>query len=336
MGKKERVRIVDTHTEGEPTRILIKDKLPEGCSNAVEAREYFKKNEEYLKNAILLEPRGHRDQFGSVVYPSERNDSDFVLFFTTTTGYLDMCVHATIGTSTALVYEGMIDREEPVQKVRYDTPAGIVEVKIRMKDGDAESVSLRNVPSFSLGTKEVYVDAPVDGKISVDLAFGGNFYAIVDSGELGMEVKRSRIEELRDVGAAISHAVFDQVRPRHPENPQISSMPLTMITGKPELSKDNYRNIVVFPNGSFDRSPCGTGTSARSAILFENGNLEMGDSFVHESITDTTFECRISGKKKVGTYESVIPEITGKAWVTQVSEIIMDESDPLKHGFLID
>ncbi|HKJ96401.1 MAG TPA: proline racemase family protein [Thermoplasmataceae archaeon] len=335
MRKRERVGVIDTHTEGEPTRILIRDKLPEGCSNAVEAREHFRMNEDYIRTAILQEPRGHMDQFGSVVYPSNDDETDFTLFFTTTTGYLDMCAHATIGTTTALVFKGLIEADESVRKVRYDTPAGKVEVEVSIVDGDAESVTLRNVPSFSMGKKKVYVDAPVGGNICVDLAFGGNFYAIVDSSELDLEVEESSIEPLRKAGSAISKAVHEQINPKHPENPDISPVPLTMITGKPLLSNDHYRNIVVFPSGSFDRSPCGTGTSARSAVLFRDGALGMGESFVHESITNTTFKCRIVGKTKVGKYGSVIPEVTGRAWVTQLSEIVIDESDPLKHGFLI-
>lgn len=335
MRKRETYRIIDTHTEGEPTRILINEELPEGCSNAIEAREYFKKNCEHIKDAILLEPRGHRDQFGSVVYPSVKEDADFTIFFTTTSGYLDMCAHATIGTSTALVFSGLVEAEEPVTTIRYDTPVGKVEAKVHVRDGEAESVSIRNVPSFYAGKKKVKVGEPVNSEIDVDLTFGGNFYAIVRSSDISLAVEQSAIDELRSAGKAISEAVFEQIRPKHPSLGNVSPHPLTMITGNPKLSPENYRNIVVFPSGSFDRSPCGTGTSARSALLHEQDKLKLGESFTHESISDTTFECEIKGETTVGSYKAVIPEIKGRAWVTQISDIVIDETDPMRYGFLI-
>ncbi len=335
MRQRKEIEIIDTHTEGEPTRILIRDKLPEGCSSALEAREHFRRNEEMLRTAILLEPRGHRDQFGAVVYPSRDKTSDFTIFFTTTSGYLDMCAHATIGTTTALVYKGLIDSSDGTRKVVYDTPAGKVGVRVNIVNGEAESVTLENVPSFHLGRKEIAVDDPVGAKISVDIAYGGNFYAIVDSEDLGLKVDQEQIGELRAAGSAISHAVYEKIKPRHPLNSSISSMPLTMITGDPEMSTENYRNVVIFPNGSFDRSPCGTGTSARSSLLLMRGDLDVGESFTHESISDTTFKCTIKEETKVGNYDAVIPEVTGRAWVTQISKIIIDEGDPLKDGFLI-
>lgn len=335
MGKRETYRVIDTHTEGEPTRVLINERLPENCSNAVEARDYFRKNLEHIKDAILLEPRGHRDQFGSVVYPSGRGDADFSIFFTTTSGYLDMCAHATIGTSTALVYSGLLSIKEPVTTIIYDTPAGMIEANIAVKDGEAESVSIRNVPSFYMGRKRVKVQEPVNEDVCVDLAFGGNFYAIVRSDDLSIAVDPSNIDRLRSAGKSISKAVYEQIHPTHPDLISVSSNPLTMITDKPKLSSGNYRSIVVFPNGSFDRSPCGTGTSARSALLHEEGRLDVGESFTHESISDTTFQCKIMGETRVGKYDAVIPEIKGRAWVTQISDIIIDETDPMRYGFLI-
>lgn len=335
MRQRETVRVIDTHTEGEPTRIMIREKLPEGCSNALEARESFRRNEDTLRTAVLQEPRGHRDQFGSVVYPSAEDDSDFTIFFLTTSGFLDMCAHATIGTSTALVYKGIIKDSGEKVPVRYNTPAGRVRVTVNMDGGEAESVSLRNVPSFYAGEYTVKAGEPLNSEVKVDLAFGGNFYAIVDSADLGLEVDASMIGDLRAAGSAISKAVHDQVAPEHPTREGISPWPLTMITGKPRLDSGNYRNIVVFPNGSFDRSPCGTGTSARGAVLFSKGILGEGDSFVHESITDTTFRCEIKGVTMEGEYRAVLPEITGSAWVTQVSDIILDPEDPLRDGFLL-
>ncbi len=335
MGEMERIRVIDTHTEGEPTRVLIRDSLPEGCEDALTAREEFIRSETKTRTLLLQEPRGHRDQFGSVVYPSRDGETDFTVFFMTTSGYLDMCVHATIGTSTALVHDGRISAEEGERKVKFNTPAGGVTVKIRTDGERAESVSLMNVPSFSLGEKMVEVGPPVNRKVGVEVAFGGNFYAIVDEGDIGIQVDPSNLDQLRSAGKAVSKAVYDQVAPTHPANDSISSRPLTMVTGKPRISPENYRNVVVFPNGSFDRSPCGTGTSARAAALLRRDQIGIGETFTHESITGTTFQCRLAGRSEVGGHEAILPEITGSAWVTQISELIIQESDPLKNGFLI-
>ncbi len=336
MNEKKRIRVVDTHTEGEPTRVIIRRNMPPGCLGALDAREIFERTEKFTRTAILQEPRGHRDQFGSVVYPSKDEETDFTVFFLTTDGFLDMCAHATIGTTTALVHDGMIHGSDENRIIRYNTPAGNVEVSVIIEDGEATSVTLKNVPSFYLGKTTIRLEDNPKKELSVDLAFGGNFYSIVDSEELGIKVEQENIDLLRSIGSTISKAVRDQIGPVHPENSSISPSPLTMITGDPKLNHENYRNIVIFPNGSFDRSPCGTGTSARASVLFDKGEIGLEDSFTHESITDTTFRCTVKGTTKVGRYEAIIPEITGRAWVTQISEVIINNDDPLTYGFLVE
>ena len=331
----ETFEVIDTHTEGEPTRILMWNKPVDGSGNALTAREYFRENYDYLRTAILHEPRGHSDQFGAVVMPAAGSTADFILFFTTTAGYLDMCGNATIGVSTALVELGIFKPVEPFTHITYDTPAGIVDVKVKVSDGKAESVTVVDVTSFYLGEKEVKVGSPLNRKIRVDLSFGGNFYAIVDSSEIDTEVLPKNIETLRNAGKAISKAVYEQARPEHPLNSNLNSYPLTMLTGKPRRKNSDYRNVVIFSDGSFDRSPCGTGTASRAALLYSNETLKVGDSFTHESINDTTFKCRIVGTEQTGPYESIIPEITGRAWITQVSRIVIDPTDPMKNGFLV-
>lgn len=335
MRVSETYEVIDTHTEGEPTRILLWTLPIENAEDPLKAREYFQARYDYLRTAILHEPRGHSDQFGAVVIPSPEKDVDYTLFFTTASGYLDMCGHATIGVSTALVTLGRIIPSEPVTEIRYRTPAGYVTAKVNVEDGEVRSVTVVDVTSLFIGGSEVYVDEPINRKIHVNVSYGGNFYAIVDAEEIGLEVVPADISHLREAGKAISKAVYEQARPRHPTNHNLRQYPLTMITGKPVLKPENYRNVVIFGDGSFDRSPCGTGTASRAAFLHSMGKLGEGESFVHESINNTSFRCKIVATEEIGGEKAIVPEITGSAWITQISHVIIDPDDPLRNGFLV-
>ena len=327
--------VIDTHTEGEPTRILFWNSVPRNLKSASLMKEYFVKNFDYIRKIMLLEPRGHRDQFGAIVMPPVSQDADYTVLYITTDGYIDMCGHATIGLSTALVSMGTIKAEEPVTKIIYDTVAGKVEARVNVKNGEPLSVSVIDVESFYLGEKRIKVGEPVNAEVKVNLSYGGNFYAIVDGNEIGLDVDAGNIEKLLAAGMAIRASTFEQFRPFHPENDKSNTYPLAMITGTPKINHSNYRSVVIFSGGSFDRSPCGTGTASRGAYLYSKGLLKEGESFVHESINNTTFSCRIVSARKVGDRMVVVPEITGRAWITQISRIFVDPSDPLKHGFLV-
>jgi len=326
-------RVIDAHTEGEPTRIVIAG-LPklEGIS-IIEKRMFISKNLDWLRTALLLEPRGHQDQFGTIVLPSTEKSVDYGLIFMDTGGYLDMCCHAVMGVTTALIETGVVKAREPYTNIRYETVAGIITVKAKVDGKAVKEVSVVDVPSFYIGSYELKLSNSI---IPVHVAYGGNFYVIAEARDLGVELKARNICELIKKGIMLRDEASRQIPVNHPTQDRIDNkIKLAMIIGEPELPKSNGKNIVVFGNGQFDRSPCGTGTAARLATMYSLGLIKPGTYFIHESIINTTFKARIIDVTKVGTYNAIIPEITGRAFITQISDVIIDMRDPLWKGFSI-
>lgn len=333
MKTKNSLYVVDTHTEGEPTRIVLGGFPDLRGSTLLEKRDFIATDLDWLRTTLLLEPRGHSDQFGALVLPTIQ-DADYALIFMHAGGYLDMCGHATIGVTTALIELGIVMAKEPYTKLRYETVAGIVTVKARVEDGSVVGVSLTDVPSFCLGTREVKIGG--GRPVTVDVSYGGNFYAIVDANDLGTRVRLEHINDLVTKGIIIREAAAQQILVRHPEFPSIpKKIELCMITDDPELSNSNGKNIVVFGKRQFDRSPCATGTVARLACMYNKGLIKPGESFIHESIINTTFESKILRIVKVGPYCAVVAEITGRAFVTQITNLIISSKDPLRNGFCV-
>lgn len=323
--------MVDTHTEGEPTRIVLAG-LPrlEG-STLFEKRRFLAERLDHLRTSLLLEPRGHDDQFGALVLPTERRDADYALLFMDTEGYLDICGHATIGVTTALIEMGMVEPKEPRTTVKYETVGGIVSAVARVEGGSVTEVTLVDVPSFYLGSYEIRVGGMT---LLVDIAYGGNFYAIAEAEGLGTQVRRGYIAELVERGILLRDAARRQVQVSHPDFPDVPmEVNLAMITDRPELPHSDGKNIVVFGRGQFDRSPCGTGTAARLSAMYSKGLIGVGEEFIHESIINTTYRARILRTTKVGPYEAVVPEITGRAFITQMATVVVDPRDPLWRGF---
>lgn len=323
--------VIDTHTEGEPTRVVLAG-LPrlEGATLA-EKRAYMKENLDWLRTALLLEPRGHDNQFGAVVLPSAERNADYALIFMDTSGYLDMCCHATIGVTTALIETGVVEPEEPYTTIRYETVVGEVVTKAKIEDGSVAEVSLVDVPSFYF--KEYYVKMH-DKEVPVHVAYGGNFYVIVEAGALGVKVRLRNVNELVRKGIMLRDEASRQIPVHHPEFGS-KEIKLTIITDEPELPQSNGKNVVIFGNGQFDRSPCGTGTAARLAVMYSMGLIKPGQLFVHESIINTTFKARILKTTKVGRYDAVVPEITGRAFITQMTNAVINRDDPLWRGFSV-
>ncbi|MEM0139984.1 MAG: proline racemase family protein [Ferroplasma sp.] len=318
--------VIDTHTEGEPTRILFWNKNPKKFDSVFQLREYFKENYDFIRKAILFEPRGHRDQFGAIIFPPVSDNADYSLIFATTEGYLDMCGHATIGVSSALISMGMMPFEGKEKTIIYDTVAGKVSARVKIEDGEPISVSIIDVESYYSGSCRIMFNGR---EINIDVSYGGNFYAIAKSEDIGIEVKAENIDKLVDAGNDIREKVHEE----HKDLLSIkngNSYPLAMI-----IDSVRGNEIVIFSNNSFDRSPCGTGTAARSALLFHKGELTVGQSFINRSITGTEFKCTVISSGEVNGKKSVVPEITGRAWITQLSKIIIGHSDPFKYGFLL-
>jgi proline racemase len=323
--------VVDTHTEGEPTRIILSGFPKLKGDTLYEKRKFMLEMFDHLRTAILFEPRGHDNQFGALVLHTEKSNVDYALIFLDNKGCLDMCGHATIGVTKTLIEIGMVERIEPYTTITYETIAGIVKAKALIKNGTVVEVSILLAPSFHVGSFEVKIDGSI---IPVDVAYGGNFYVITDAKNLETRVRKNHINELIKKGITLRNQSAQQINVVHPHTPELHrEISCAVITDDSELSHSNGKNIMVFGNGQFDRSPCGTGTAAVVSTLYHKGHLKINEKFIHESIINTQFTARILETVKVGPYDAVIPEITGRAFITQISQVLIDPDDYLKNGF---
>ena len=321
--------VVDTHTEGEPTRVVLGGLPPVPGRDAKEKLEYVRGHLDWVRRALLLEPRGHMDAFGALVLPSSDPRAPYSLIFMDTSGYLYACGHGTMGVAKALVDLGYIRAVGDEVKIPFETAAGLVEARVEVVGGRAGEISLTESPSFLVKTVRVGVEGV--GDVEVDIAFGGNFFALVRAEELGLRVELKELEELVKLGLEVREAVNRALDVRHPEDPYVRGVGLTMIYE--DVGPLRSREIAIFGGGQFDRSPCGTGTAARMAALYSKGEMGLGDELVHESIIGTRFRGRIAGLTRVGGVEAIIPEVSGRAYITAISHIIIEPDDPLKHGF---
>ena len=328
------INTIDSHTMGEPTRIVVGGIPNIKGTTMAEKKQYLISEMDYIRTAIMHEPRGHKDMFGSAIMQPCNPDADLGVIFMDGGGYLNMCGHGSIGVVTAAVETGMVKVAEPVTEVVMDTPAGIVKAVAKVSGGLVEEVSIVNVPSF-LYKGDVVVDVPKLGKLTVDISFGGSFFALVDAKDLGVEILPQNSFQLVKMGLRIRDAVNQQVQMQHPTLSHIKTCDLVEIYSKPTHPDADYKNVVIFGEGQMDRSPCGTGTSAKLAALYAKGQQKEGEPFVYESILGTLFKGKIIGTTKVGDFDAVVPEITGSAFITGFNTLVIDDRDPVKHGFTL-
>ncbi|MCX7884843.1 MAG: proline racemase [Caloramator sp.] len=328
------INAVDSHTMGEPTRIVIGGVPVIPGKTMPEKKAYLEKNLDHIRTAIMHEPRGHKDMFGSIITQPTKEEADLGIIFMDGGGYLNMCGHGSIGALTVAVELGMVPVKEPYTDVVLEAPAGLVKGKVKVEDGKAKEVSIVNVPSF-LYKQDVEVDVPEVGKLTIDISFGGSFFALVKSSDIAIDICTSNAQKLCDVGMKILKAVNEQVKVQHPVLEHIKSVDLVEIYGPAKNPKATLQNVVVFGQGQVDRSPCGTGTSAKLATLYAKGQLKINEEFIYESITGTMFKGRVLEETKVGDYKAIIPEITGSAYITGFNQFIIDPEDPLKYGFTL-
>lgn len=327
-----KLHYIDTHTMGEPTRIIVDGVPPILGDTMMERKKYLEKHLDHIRTMAMHEPRGHRDMFGAILMEPFHKDAQIGVIFMDSGGYLNMCGHGSIGVVTMLIERGFINVEEPNAYINLDTPAGLIKTKAKVKRGKVEEVSIINVPSF-LYKRDIEIEIPSIGKIPLDIAFGGSFFALVDAKNIGVNLSIDNTEDLIKYGLVIREAVNDTMSIVHPTNPSIARVDLVEIYDAPTSEDADLKNVVVFGAGQVDRSPCGTGTSAKLATLYAKRKLKIGETFVYESITGTKFRGRILGKTKIGDYEAVIPEITGKAFITNYGYLIAEEEDMFKYGF---
>ncbi|OII65969.1 proline racemase [Streptomyces sp. CC53] len=324
---------VDSHTEGMPTRVITGGVGVLPGATMAERRRHLVDELDHLRTLLMYEPRGHSAMSGAILQPPTRPDADYGVLYIEVSGALPMCGHGTIGVATVLVETGMVPVTEPVTTVRLDTPAGLVAVDVHVEGGAAKSVTLTNVPAFSVALDRK-VDVPGHGTVTYDLAYGGNFYAFVHLDALGLPFDRARKDDLLAAGLAVMDAVNATDRPVHPENPEIGGLKHVYLAA-PGSDAARSRHAMAIHPGWFDRSPCGTGTSARMAQLHARGELPLGRDFVNESFIGTRFTGRLVAETTVGGLPAVVPTVTGRAWITGTAQYFLDPDDPFPAGFLL-
>lgn len=327
------ITAIDSHTEGMPTRVVTGGVGVVPGATMAERREYFIKHLDDLRLFLMNEPRGHAAMSGAILQPPTRSDADWGVLYIEVSGLLPMCGHGTIGVATVLVESGMVEVTEPQTLVRLDTPAGLVVVDVAVSNGRAEHVTLRNVASYAHAL-DASVDVPGLGKVTYDLAYGGNFYAILPLEQLGIPFDRAEKDRILKAGLDIMDAINAADRPVHPLDPGISGCKHVQFTA-PGLDGADSRNAMAIHPGWFDRSPCGTGTSARMAQLHARGELSLDTDFVNESFIGTRFTGRLVEETTVGPYPAVVPTVTGRAWITGTANYLLDPDDPFPTGFVL-
>jgi proline racemase len=331
------IRTVDYHTGGEPFRIVV-DGVPDLAGTTVlERRAWAMRELEAVRHLLIDEPRGHADMYGAFVTPPNDAGADLGVVFFHNEGYSTACGHGTIALVTWALDSGRVPVQEPETIVTVDVPSGRLPCRARVRDGLVETVTFRNVPSYVVATD---VRIPTSrGEIAVDVSFGGAFYGSVDARSVGLDVSRTSLPALIALQRELRPAIDRRVRPRHPYVPELVDT-YGVIFWQSERREDGadlvQRNVTVFADGEVDRSPCGSGTSARLALLDASGELPRGATLRHRSIVDSVFEARVvADGPPVEQVRSVMTEVTGSAYRTGTHEFRLDPADPLGTGFLL-
>ncbi|MDN5790322.1 MAG: proline racemase family protein [Micrococcales bacterium] len=322
---------VDSHTEGMPTRVVTGGIGVLPGATMAERRVRFVAERDDVRTLLMCEPRGHASMSGAILQPPTRPDADWGVLYIEVSGCLPMCGHGTIGVATVLVETGMVEVTEPETTVRLDTPAGLVTARVAVANGEATSVTLENVPAYVHALDE-QVEVPGLGRVRYDLAYGGNFYAFVKTAELGLPFARGAKGPLLDAGLAIMAAINEQHPVAHPEHPEIDVCHHVYLEA-PDSTPQHGRHAMAIHPGWFDRSPCGTGTSARLAQQHARGAIEVGEEIVNESFIGSRFGARILGETTVAGRPAILPSFTGRAWITGTAQYLLDPSDPFPAGF---
>ena len=339
------LKTIDAHAAGEPLRLIV-DGFPSPRGTTMLAkRDWVRTHADHLRRALMLEPRGHADMYGAILTEPVMPGSHAGVLFMHNEGYSTMCGHGVVAVTTMALERGLLMPGGDGTTIVYDSPAGTIRARARMASrgsggpggsgvaGRVESVAFVNVPSFVLhGGLSVKL---ASRQIRADVAFGGAFYAIVDSEAVGLPIDVAHLPELRRVGMEIKHAIEAAQTIVHPLDPGLTGIYGTIFTGPPSDESADLRNVTIFADAEVDRSPCGTGTAAVMAVIDAMGLLGSDKPFVHESLIGTRFSGRLASRTEVGTYQAIVPEIEGSAWITGEHTFLVDDTDPLKEGFRI-
>lgn len=319
------IETIDAHTMGEAARIVVDGLPPIRGKTMMEKKQYMQLHMDDIRKFLMHEPRGHLNMFGAILTEPCASNCDFGVLFMDSGGYLNMCGHGTIASVTIAINRGLIPKKD---NVFIDTPSGIVECQVAYENNKVKEVSFINVPAF-LFEQDVDIVVENIGPIKVDIAFGGSFFAIVDAGQLKLELDIDEQRHLADLGMAIKKAVNEQINVKHPELPEINTVDLVEFSI--EAGSNHYKNVVVFGEGQIDRSPCGTGTCAKLSTL----DLQPGEHIIQESIIGSTFKGTVIGQTTVAGFPASVPKVTGSAWMTGMHQFVLEDTDPYTEGFLL-
>jgi proline racemase len=340
------IHAVDLHACGEPGRVIVGGVLDVPGETMFEKMQYFEQKADSLRLRMLREPRGYPAANCNLILPSNNPEAAAGFIIMEQTEYPGMSGTNTICVVTTLIETGMVEVNEPFTEFKLDTPAGLISIKAEVRNGKAINVTFENVPAFSVYSNEsIYV--PEIGEVKVDVAYGGMFYVILDSEELGLKLTPDNGGKIVRNAEMVKAIASEKLPVVHPENKDISGITIAVVSGPPDNPDATLKNAVVVSTGKLDwdrpetwkgvidRSPCGTGTCAKMASLFEKNKLDLETDFIHEGILGTTFTGRLVKKTKVGNYDAVVPTITGRAWITGFAQYVLDDSDPFPEGYTI-
>lgn len=318
-------KTIETHTLGEPTRIIIERFPKYAAKSMMEYKEYLENNYDQYRSALMCEPRGHKDMVGALLVEPISKEADIGVIYMDANRWINMCGHATIGVSMTLINENLVKVIEPVTHLTLETPAGLIQVDVEVENGKTKSVSFENIPSF-LYKKDCEVN-----HIHFDISYSGSFFALIDADQLDIEINISNANKFKELGVKLLRQINEKYCVKHP------ILPINRVVNAEFYQKINggQRNIVISEEGMIDRSPCGTGTCAKLAFMYSTNKLKLNETFVNQSFTGVFFSGKVLEEIQVDKYKAIIPSITGMAYIDGYSTFIIDEDDPLKYGFVI-
>jgi proline racemase len=346
MRLTDMITAIDLHACGEPGRVITGGVLDVPGESMFEKMKYFEKNLDHLRLRMLREPRGYPALCANVILPPAHPQADAGFIIMEQSEYPPMSGTNTICVATTLLETGMLPMKEPVTEFVLEAPAGLVGIRAECKDGKVTQVTFKNVPAFAVHL-DVKVEVPQLGTVTVDVAWGGMFYVIADAAQFGLQIKPDEGRDITRICEMVKAATAEQYPVVHPENPGITGPTISQLSGPPVNPKAHRRNAVTVATGKLDwdkpstwtgvidRSPCGTGTCAKMAVLHAKGQLGLNQDFIHEGILGTLFTGRLIEETQVGPYPAVVPTIGGTAWITAVSQFVVDPGDPYPNGFKV-
>lgn len=331
MKIQKSINCVDLHTGGEPTRIVTGG-IPKIKGKTMQDKKLFlQENLDSLREFLMYEPRGHKDMFGAVLTEAVNESSDFGVVFMDGGGYLNMCGHGSVAVVTLAIETGMIEAANGQKEVIFDTPAGTIKAIAEVKDAEVLNVSFDNVPSF-LYKKDCIIKYKNYQDIKFDISFGGSFFAIVDISQFDLKIRSENTADISRIAVELREIINKEFEIIHPSLEHIKTVDLVEFY---EKTDKGYKNVVIFGNGQIDRSPCGTGTSAKLASLYSRKELNLGEEFIYESILSTKFKGKVVQEVSLGEYKAIIPRISANAYITAFNQFVLSANDPLANGFVL-